>query len=54
MTALFLLAAAIGGSKAASAAVPFMVPRYAQAAALLPNGKIIVVGGADALDITRF
>ncbi|MDE2511322.1 MAG: hypothetical protein KGL74_09390, partial [Elusimicrobia bacterium] len=44
--ALFLFAASFGAGEAA--AVNFMVPRYGQAVALLPNRKIMVVGGADA------
>ncbi|MFI5347156.1 MAG: kelch repeat-containing protein [Elusimicrobiota bacterium] len=50
MAALFLLASAFGAESAFAAA--FMVPRYGQAVALLTNGKIMVVGGADTSDVS--
>lgn len=46
--AAFFALSALLAARPARAAVPFMVARYGQAAALLPNGKILVVGGADA------
>jgi hypothetical protein len=48
LAALFALFAAFTAKPAH--AVNFMVPRYATSVALMPNGKIIVAGGADATD----